>query len=115
MNTSDDEPSKELKRIKRIEEKQKRKQKRFWEKRGLPFGELVKKYKEELKEKLQKFFDKEIYSISENEGLYYVVLEGQDFIKPVYEVNLDAGTCKETGIPLPELETYSIVYSKFEG
>ena len=68
-----------------------------------------------LKRKLQEFFDKEIYSISENEGLYYVVLEGREFIKPVYEIDLDAGTCLETGIPLPMLQTYNLIYSKFSG
>ena len=71
--------------------------------------------KEALKKALQKFFDEEIYSISENEGVYYVVLEGREFIKPVYEVNLHHKICIETGIPLPILETYELIYSKFVG
>lgn len=67
----------------------------------------------EIKEQLQKFFDKDIYSISKHNGLYYVVLEGPEFIKPVWVVDVKKGTKTETGIPLPELESYELIYSKF--
>ena len=66
----------------------------------------------EIKNKLQKFFDKEIYSISKKDNLYYVILAGTEFIKPVYETDIDGKNIKEVGIPLPELEKMEVVYSK---
>lgn len=67
----------------------------------------------EIKNKLQKFFDKEIYSICKKNNLYYVVLSGSEFIKPVYETDIDGKNIKEIGIPLQELEKMEVVYSKF--
>ena len=67
----------------------------------------------EIKNKLQKFFDKEIYSISKKNNLYYVVLSGPEFIKPVYETDIDGKNIREIGIPLLELEKMEMVYSKF--
>ena len=66
----------------------------------------------EIKEQLQKFFDKEIYSISQKDNLYYVVLDGSEFIKPVYETDINGENIVETGLPLPELEKMKLVYSK---
>ena len=72
----------------------------------------VKKFMD-IKEKLQQFFDKEIFSISEENGLYYVVLVGKEFIKPVYETDINGTNIVETGIPLPRLEEMKLIYSKF--
>ena len=66
----------------------------------------------EIKEQLQKFFDKEIYSISKKDNLYYIVLDGPEFIKPVYETDINGENIVETGLPLPELEKMKLVYSK---
>lgn len=67
----------------------------------------------EIKNKLQKLFDKEIYSISKKDNLYYVVFTGPEFIKPVYEVDIDGKSITEKSIPLPELEKMEVVYSRF--
>ena len=67
----------------------------------------------EIKNKLQKFFDKEIYSICKKNDLYYVVLSGPEFIKLVYETDIEGKNIREVGIPLPELEKMEVVYSKF--
>ena len=67
----------------------------------------------EIKNRLQKYFDKEIYSISKKNNLYYVILTGPEFIKTVYETDIDGKNIREIGIPLPELEKMEVVYSKF--
>ena len=66
----------------------------------------------EIKNKLQKFFDKEIYSICKNNNLYYVILDGDEFIKSVYEIDIKGKNIREVGIPLPEIEKMEVVYSK---
>lgn len=66
----------------------------------------------EIKNKLEKYFDEEIYSICKKDNLYYVVLCGDEFIKPVYVTDIDGKHIEETGIPLPELEKMEVVYSK---
>ena len=68
----------------------------------------------EIKNKLQKFFDKEIYSISKKNNLYYVILTGPEFIKPLYETDIEGKNIREIGIPLPELEKMEVVYSKLK-
>ena len=69
---------------------------------------------EKIKETIQSLFKEEVYSISEHNGLYYVTLEGKEFIKPVYEVDITKMTKVATGMPLPILESYDLVYSKFK-
>lgn len=43
----------------------------------------------EIKEKLQRFFDKDILSIFKKGDLYYVILDDGLFVKTVYETNIN--------------------------
>lgn len=67
----------------------------------------------EIKDKLQKFFDKDIYSICEEKGLYYVILDEDNFIKTVYIVDLKEEKVTPSGISLPNLDSMKLIYSKF--
>ena len=58
---------------------------------------------QDIKEKLQKFFDKEILSIFKKENLYYVILNDGLFIKPVYETDIKGSKITKLGIPAPIL------------
>ena len=67
----------------------------------------------EIKEKLQKYFNKEIVSISKKGNLYYVILDDGLFIKPVYEVDINGTKITELGIPAPKLEKeYEFIWAK---
>lgn len=67
----------------------------------------------DIKEKLQKFFDKEILSIFKKENLYYVILNDGLFIKPVYETDIKGTKITELGIPAPVLdEEYEYLWSR---
>lgn len=72
------------------------------------------KFMKKILDTIQSLFKEEVYSISEHKGLYYVTLEGNEFIKPVYEVDISKMTKVATGMPLPILESYDLVYSKFK-
>jgi hypothetical protein len=67
----------------------------------------------EIKEKLQKLFDKEILSILKKGNLYYVILDDGLFIKPVYEVDINGAKITELGIPAPILaKEYECIWSR---
>jgi hypothetical protein len=67
----------------------------------------------EIKNKLQKFFDKDISSIFKKDNLYYVILDDGLFIKPVYEIDINGTKVTETGIPGPVLEEkYEFIWSR---
>lgn len=67
----------------------------------------------EIKEKLQKFFDKDIMSISEKDGLYYVVLNDGDFIKRIYETDINGKNIIDVFInPLVFDKEYNLIWSK---
>lgn len=67
----------------------------------------------EIKEKLQKFFDKDIISISEKDGLYYVVLNDGDFIKRIYETDINGKNIIDVFInPLVFDKEYNLIWSK---
>ena len=68
----------------------------------------------EIKEQLQKFFDKEICYISKKGNLYYVVLVGPEFIKPIYKTDINGENIIETSLPLLALEKMKLVYTKFK-
>ena len=69
----------------------------------------------EIKEKLQKFFDKDIVSISEKDGLYYVVLNDGDFIKRIYETDINGKNIIDVCInPLVFDKEYNLIWSKEE-
>ncbi|MBQ2204867.1 MAG: hypothetical protein II411_03120 [Lachnospiraceae bacterium] len=68
---------------------------------------------QEIKEKLQKFFDKEIISIFKKDNLYYVILNDGQFVKPVYEIDVNGNNISELGIPAPALDKdYEFIWSK---
>ncbi len=69
----------------------------------------------EIKEKLQKFFDKEIISISENGSYYYVTLDDGLFVKPIYRVDLENKIIETNTVTVPKLHTFKLIYSKDSG
>lgn len=58
----------------------------------------------DIKEKLQKFFDKDIVSIFKKGDLYYIILDDGLFVKPVYETNINGKNIIECNIPAPILD-----------
>ena len=66
-------------------------------------------------DKMQKLFDKPIWSVSKYDGEYYVTLDDGNisYNKNIYIVNDTCTSKTETHIPLPILETYELIYSKY--
>lgn len=68
---------------------------------------------QDIKEKLQRFFDKDILSIFKKENLYYVILDDGLFIKPVYEIDINGENKIEYNIPSPVLDKeYEFIWSR---
>lgn len=63
--------------------------------------------------KMQKLFDKKIWSVSKHNGEYYVTLDdgNSSYNKNIYVVNSTYTSKTVTHIPLPILETYELIYS----
>lgn len=66
----------------------------------------------EIKEKLQKFFDKDIISISVDNKYYYVTLDDGLFIKPIYRIDLENEIIETNTITVPKLHELECIYSK---
>ncbi|MBR0038528.1 MAG: hypothetical protein IJP71_00815 [Lachnospiraceae bacterium] len=67
----------------------------------------------DIKEKLQKFFDKDIISIFKKGNYYYVILDDGLFIKPVYETDIKRTKITELVIPAPVLDKeYEFLWSR---
>lgn len=66
----------------------------------------------EIKEKLQKLFDKEIVSIIEKDGLYYVTLDDGMFVKPWYEVDIKSKQILVVSIHPSVFHNYRLVYTR---
>lgn len=68
----------------------------------------------DIKEKLQKLFDKEIVSISlsDDNKYYYVILDDGYFVKPIYRVDLENKKIARGTITMPKLLGLKHIYSK---
>lgn len=69
----------------------------------------------DIKDRLQKFFDKPISTISEKNGFYYVTLDDGNFVKDIYEIDIKGTKIIKVGInPLIFDKEYNLIWSKEE-